>query len=319
MNAQGINLGMIGLRLKTEDMAKFGQLLMQHGEWNGKQLIPKQWIDEATSFKITSRGGNEKIPAAINDWFQGYCYQMWRGKNNSVRLDGMSGQFVILLPDKDAVVVLAANAQDTQKELDLVWKYLLPSIKSDNSLPADLTSYNNLQKKAASLTIPSALLKPGSSSFASRISGKTIEFQQNTSGIKEMKLTFNNGICNISLKRESETFNIKAGLDTWAGSETILSSLLSAPRITMKSRDAVYTIQQPLIKVASSCSWTDNNTLELTSRFVEESTGGEGLIFKFSEPDGTLTVSLGRKSRGPATGGPGAPRQQETLIGKVLQ
>ena len=46
---------MIGLRLRTEDLAKFGQLLMQNGKWNNKQLIPAEWVKEATSFKIESR------------------------------------------------------------------------------------------------------------------------------------------------------------------------------------------------------------------------------------------------------------------------
>src|SRR5512137_1135400 len=45
-NPQGINLGMIGLRLRTEDLAKFGQLLLQKGNWNGKQLIPEAWVRE---------------------------------------------------------------------------------------------------------------------------------------------------------------------------------------------------------------------------------------------------------------------------------
>ena len=36
---QGINTGGWGLQLKTEDMAKFGQLFLQKGKWNGKQLV----------------------------------------------------------------------------------------------------------------------------------------------------------------------------------------------------------------------------------------------------------------------------------------
>ena len=40
LNPQGINLGMIGLRLHTEDLAKFGQLLLQEGMWNKKQTDP---------------------------------------------------------------------------------------------------------------------------------------------------------------------------------------------------------------------------------------------------------------------------------------
>ncbi len=91
LNPQGINLGMIGLRLRTEDLAKFGQLLLQQGAWNKKQLVPKEWIQEATSFKIESSGGSARLPKDQNDWAQGYCYQMWRGRYNTVRLDGMAG------------------------------------------------------------------------------------------------------------------------------------------------------------------------------------------------------------------------------------
>ena len=68
----------MGLRLKTEDMGKFGQLMLQKGNWNGKQLITEEWVKEATSFKIKSEGGTGKTPPELNDWVQGYCYQMWR-------------------------------------------------------------------------------------------------------------------------------------------------------------------------------------------------------------------------------------------------
>ena len=154
LNPQGITLGMIGLRLRTEDMAKFGQLLLQNGVWNGKQLIPKEWIKEATSFKIESDdGGANRAPKELNDWAQGYCYQMWRGKNNSVRLDGMAGQFVVLFPDKDAVVILTANARNTQDELNLIHNYLIPAIKSNKALPANPGLNNEINKKLAALTI----------------------------------------------------------------------------------------------------------------------------------------------------------------------
>ena len=58
---------------------------------------------------------------------------MWRGRNNTVRLDGLAGQFVVLIPDKDAIVVFTANARDTQDELNLMHNYLIPAIKSDEA------------------------------------------------------------------------------------------------------------------------------------------------------------------------------------------
>jgi CubicO group peptidase (beta-lactamase class C family) len=319
MNPQGINLGMIGLRLRTEDMAKFGQLLLQKGVWNGKQLIPKEWISEATSFKIKSLGGSDLIPVEINDWKQGYCYQMWRGRNNSVRLDGMAGQFVILLPDKDAVVVLTANAQNTQKEMDLVWKYLLPAIRDNNPLTPDIETNNLLKRKLAALTIIPSAVKSVSSSFPSKVTGKYVAFPENNYGIQGIQFKFDNDICEVSIKRDNVTYAFKAAPDAWKYSSTALTSLLSAPRTGMtKSIDANYRIIQPVIRLAASYTWTDSNTLEMTARFVEESLGAEGFICKFTEEGGGISVSLTRKgARGPAMG-PGAQAAPIVLNGKIV-
>ncbi|MDD1697324.1 MAG: hypothetical protein LUQ36_03080, partial [Methanoregula sp.] len=114
--------------------------------------------------------------------------------------------------------------------------------------------------------------------------------------------------------------SIKAGLDSWEYSESYLTSLLSAQRpASPKSRDANYSILQPVIKIAASYSWTDDNTLELTARFVEESLGSEGVIFRFAEKNGNLFVTIERKSaRGGSMRGPGFPVATEPLTGKVI-
>lgn len=44
-------------------------------------------------------------------------------------LDGFGGQYIIVIPEKDAVVVDAADLQDMQAELNLVWDYILPALK----------------------------------------------------------------------------------------------------------------------------------------------------------------------------------------------
>jgi CubicO group peptidase (beta-lactamase class C family) len=318
MNPQGINLGMIGLRLRTEDMGKFGQLLLQKGNWNGKQLIPEEWVKEATSFKIKSVGGNEKTPPELNDWVQGYCYQMWRGRNNSVRLDGMAGQFVILMPDKDAIVVLTANAANTQKELDLVWNYLFPAIKDSKPLASDPDANAELKRKIASLSLKPTAFASVSSTIPAQVSGKNVVFAENNYGIQGVGFKFVNDICEFSIKRENVTYSIKAGRDAWKLSNTGLTSLFSAPRAgSSKSIDANYRILQPVIRPAATYTWTDNNTLELSVRFVEESLGSEGVIIKFSEEGGNIMVNMTRKGgRGPVVG-QGA-QAAPVLSGKII-
>jgi CubicO group peptidase (beta-lactamase class C family) len=320
LNPQGINLGMIGLRLRTEDMAKFGQLLLQQGVWNGKQLISKEWVNEATAFKIKSLGGNEKVPAEINDWVQGYCYQMWRGRNNSVRLDGMAGQFVILMPDKDAIVILTANASNTQKELDLVWTYLLPAIKSNNPLPANPELNTELKKMQTTLNLPPSGQEVTKSIFESQVSGKEFELEKNTYNIQSVKFTFNKGGCNFDFERDNISSSVNIGTGLWKYSNTNLTSLLSAPRpVASKSIDASYKIQQPVVKVASLYVWTDSNTLEITSRFVEDSLGSETIVCKFSEVDGTINVSIeskGGRQSGAMPGRPAPPVLKGRLLNK---
>ncbi|MBQ7811664.1 MAG: serine hydrolase [Bacteroidales bacterium] len=131
----GVNTGGWGLYLKTEDLAKMGQLLLQKGKWGRRQLVPKEWVEEASSRQThcINAGLNsdmlKEMPEEYlnsSDWTQGYGYQMWRCRHNAFRADGANGQYIIVIPDKNAVVVTTAAIQDMQSELNLIWQYILP-------------------------------------------------------------------------------------------------------------------------------------------------------------------------------------------------
>ena len=133
---QGINCGGWGLYLKTEDLAKMGQLLLQRGRWKGRQLIPAHWIDEASREQVPCTPAGMKPADAErrglnrqnSDWVQGYGYQMWRCRHNAFRADGAAGQYIVVLPDVDAVIVNTAQTGNMAKELELAWEYLLPAL-----------------------------------------------------------------------------------------------------------------------------------------------------------------------------------------------
>lgn len=127
-NPQGISIGGYGLYLRTEDIAKFGQLYLQRGVWDGQQLIPAEWVEMATS-KQVSNGSDPN-----RDWDQGYGFQFWRCRHGAYRGDGKDGQFCIVLPSQDAVVAITANTPDMQGELNIVWEKLLPAFQ-DGALP----------------------------------------------------------------------------------------------------------------------------------------------------------------------------------------
>lgn len=138
---QGINTGGFGLYLKTEDIAKMGQLFLQKGMWNGEQIIPAAWVAEATSKQGPSYNltGDPKEDAKLkkeaqkSDWMQGYCYQMWQCRHNVFRADGANGQYLIFVPESDAVIAITSHIPEMQAPLDLVWKYMLPALKEKKS------------------------------------------------------------------------------------------------------------------------------------------------------------------------------------------
>ncbi len=320
LNPQGINLGMIGLRLRSEDLAKFGQLLLQQGVWNKKQLVPKEWVKEATSFKIESKGGSPKLSNDENDWAQGYCYQMWRGRNNTVRLDGMAGQFVVLIPDKDAIVVLTANARDTQDELNLVHNYLIPAIKSNTSLPANQGFYSELQKKQSSLSLKTTVSKTTKSDFETRISGKEFSLEENDYRIQSVYFAFNSDGCSFGLKRDNQISVFKAGQGSWKITKSASTSLLSPSRNpSSKSIDANYSSPQTSFIAAASYAWTDNATLEITTRFVEESLGPQTIVFRFSELNGGVRITIEQSTSGAQARGPAGAPPRVQLRGSLVE
>ena len=132
----GINTGGWGLYLHTEDLAKMGLCILNGGKFAGKQVIPADWVKEMSAKQVPCcpAGTNEvqmrerNVDPATSDWLQGYGYQMWRCRYIAFRADGAYGQYIIVIPEKDAVVVTTAQIGDMQEEINLIWDHILPAL-----------------------------------------------------------------------------------------------------------------------------------------------------------------------------------------------
>ena len=145
---EGNSLGGYGLKLCTEDIAKFGQLYLQKGKWNGKQLIPEKWVEQATSKQVPNdQEGHSKIGI---DWMQGYGFQFWRCTHNAYRGDGANGQLCVVIADKDAVLAITADTGNFQGEMNAIWDKLYPAFQPE-PLPADAAGQEKLKQAIANL------------------------------------------------------------------------------------------------------------------------------------------------------------------------
>src|SRR5688572_1451416 len=128
---RGVSIGGSGLHARTEAIARFGQMLLQKGMWQGQRIVPEEWIAEATSAH-SDNSNTQTNP----DWTVGYGYQFWRCRHDCYRGDGAFGQFCVILPEQAAVLAIVGGVRDMQAVLDKVWEHLLPAMRP-GALPAD--------------------------------------------------------------------------------------------------------------------------------------------------------------------------------------
>jgi CubicO group peptidase (beta-lactamase class C family) len=142
----GHEQGYSGLHARTEDIAKLGQLYLQRGRWDGRQLIAEDWVDQATSRQVDNP--NEPNP----DWRQGYGFQFWMARHG-YRGDGAFGQFCVILPEHDTVVATTAYTADMQAVLDAMWAHLLPGLGTATASGSDAVQ-GDLDARLADLRLP---------------------------------------------------------------------------------------------------------------------------------------------------------------------
>jgi CubicO group peptidase (beta-lactamase class C family) len=125
---KGHSLGFSGLYLTAEQLSRFGQLILDKGVWKGKQLIPTSYIEQAISVQIKTSDFNPYFATA--DHHQGYGYQIWMNSYpNSYRMDGLYGQYVVMLPDKNAVITYISNEpKNMTGVLELTWDTLIDKL-----------------------------------------------------------------------------------------------------------------------------------------------------------------------------------------------
>jgi CubicO group peptidase (beta-lactamase class C family) len=249
MSSQGISLGGYGLSIRTEDIARFGLLYLNKGNWRGKQLVPASWVAAATA-RQSSNGSNPD-----SDWEQGYGYQFWITRHGLYRGDGAFGQFCIVMPAQDAVVVMTAGTTNTATMMKLVWDKLLPAMEA-KSLRADSEDLEKLKSTLVGLTLhpQQGSASPGA---AVSMSGKSFLFPTNDQNIESVSLEFGQGNSPTTLviRRAGVEQRIACGRSDWVkGRMTFVSDILRPP------------LEQP---VAASGAWTADGVYEAKLAFYE--------------------------------------------------
>ena len=187
-NPEGISMGWGELRMQPADLAKIGLLYLHHGVWDGTRIIPSAWVGESTGRQIQA-----------NTLREYYGYQWWIHPSGTFMALGYAGQYLVIAPELDLVVVFTSTLDE--EEFFLPWSlyetYIVPAV-SESSRPIDAAAadFNRLSSLVSLLaggppaTIPEHDVEGPTRENAELLSGRRITLEENPFGLSGMTIEF---------------------------------------------------------------------------------------------------------------------------------
>ncbi|WP_153013726.1 serine hydrolase domain-containing protein [Deinococcus grandis] len=259
-NARGVNLGGWGLHLRTGDVARFGQLLLNRGTWQGQTLLAPDWVD-AMSRAHTPPGTN--TGDELSDWAQGYGYGLWRCRHGAYRADGAFGQFCVMMPAQNMVLAVTAGVADMGRVLDHTWTHLLGNAQESPLPPSAATEVLWVRCAGLTLPVPEILTSPPLRDVQAHFT-----FDPNDEGWEAATLTVTGERGALVLEGQAPN-TVRFTLNAWE--EQTLDTWGTTVALTVRA------------------GWQADGTLALTLLLIEDGARWE---VRWPAPDAPLTVRL---------------------------
>ena len=279
MSPDGINTGGWGLRVDTETMAKLGQLLLNKGNWKGRQLISAAYVEEACS-RLNDGGADITMPST--DGNQGYGFQVWQNKwPGSFRADGAFGQYSVVIPEYDLVVVIMGMTVLRHTELACIWNQLLPGIYT-----GPLQHDAELEKQLNKLCNEASLHKPEGevSGTGKNVTSRRLLMEENSYGLQWAQV---DGDTLRYACKGKPVETIPMGYREW-----IYSNIKGYPPYSITAKNRILNLNHDFV-AGASYAWTTPSTIEIRIHYVNW-ISGTAFLFDFDKQEAIVRDSYPR-------------------------
>lgn len=198
-----------GIMCTSRDLLRFGLFCLRKGEWNGRQLVDRKYMEEATSKQIdigTAHSGYVK---------HGYGYQFWMLRDGGFACCGMGCQFAFMMPKQDAVMVITADTQGMDNAEDAIKRAFYRIVDSMRDEPLPETEAGKQALREAAITALPGPEGKTSSPLAAAYSGVTYRFDPNRFGFLWMRADFAGDTCTLTYEKGTGVHEISLGMGRW--------------------------------------------------------------------------------------------------------
>ncbi len=255
-----------GILCTTRDFARFGQFCLNRGEWNGKQLVDREYMTQATTYQINCN------TADLSPTVTGYGYQFWMLRKGGFACCGMGGQFAFMHPDTDSVFITTGDNQGMPGADELIREayYRLLDELSDEELPASAA------EKAAELDAALHLILPvpcgrKTSPMVEKINGVTWNLDANDWGWKWMRFEFEEEKCVLHFEKKDGVHKLDLHIGHYG--PTLFPDLYAGVRIGQKDKH---------YECVTHVAWETEDTLWGKLYSVDDYLGNINLQFTFA-------------------------------------
>ena len=262
------------------DLMKVARFVMNHGRWEGEQILNEHYLSLATSRQIDNNiWGSDEFDV------RGYGYYFWICRNDSYLFRGMGCQFALCVPDQDLILVYNGDNQGRSEAAKIIidgfFRLIVDTVQEypvrercAGAEPSVSSAAERLRTFCCGLTLASARGRT-SSTWEMEINGRTYRLNSNPMGISDIRFTFSDGEGHLFYTNRQGKKELTFGMG-----HNVFENF---PQEGYSDQTGSVTAPNHHYRCAASAAWVEQHKLWIKVQIIDNYLGILNMFFSFQE------------------------------------